>query len=68
MELDDLPDVPAPSTPEGLQPVAVIDLPPPIFNAPPAVLVKDAAFNAAIPIRGPDSPAAYRALLEIWRL
>lgn len=68
MDLEDLPDAPAPSSPEGLPDIAAIDLPPPAFDLPPAVLVEASAFEAAAPIRGPDSPAAWRALLEVWRL
>ncbi len=68
LELEDLPDAPAPVTPEGLPAIVAIDLPAPIFMAPPAVLVEVAAFEASVPIRGPDSPAAWRAILEVWRL
>jgi hypothetical protein len=68
VELEDLPDAPAPSVPEGLPAMAVLDLPAPVFVVPPAVLVEASAFEAAAPIRGPDSPAAWRALLEVWRL
>jgi hypothetical protein len=30
--------------------------------------VEGATFESATPIRGPDSPAAWRARLEVWRL
>lgn len=68
VDLEDLPDAPAPSFPEGLPVIAAIDLPPPVFTVPPAVLVEASVFEAAAPIRGPDSPAAWRAMLEVWRL
>jgi hypothetical protein len=68
LDLEDLPDAPAPSFPQGLPAIAAIDLPAPVFVLPPAVLVEDSGFEAAVPIRGPDSPAAWRARLEVWRL
>jgi hypothetical protein len=68
VDLEDLPNAPAPSVPEGLPAIAAIDLPPPVFVLPPAVLVEDSIFEAAVPILGPDSPAARRAKLEVWRL
>jgi hypothetical protein len=68
VDLEDLPDAPAPSVPEGLPAIATIELPAPVFVLPPVVLVEDACFEAAVPIRGPDSPAAWRARLEVWRL
>ena len=68
VDLEDLPDATAPSFPEGLPAIAAIDLPAPVFVLPPAVLVEDSVFVAAVPIRGPDSPAAWRARLEVWRL
>ena len=68
VDLDDLPDAPAPSVPEGLPTITAIDLPAPVFVLPPVVLVEDSIFEAAVPIRGPDSPAAWRAKLEVWRL
>ena len=68
VDLEELPDAPAPSVPEGLPAIASIELPVPVFVLPPAVLVETSALEAAVPIRGPDSPAAWRALLEVWRL
>jgi hypothetical protein len=68
VDLEDLPDAPAPAAPEGLPVIAAVDLPESLFRAPPAVLVASSSFEAAVPIRGPDSPAAWRALLEVWRL
>ncbi|MCW1923280.1 hypothetical protein OKA05_12010 [Luteolibacter arcticus] len=68
VDLEDLPDAPAPSVPEGLPAVVAIDLPPPVFVLPPVTLVECSIFEAAVPIRGPDSPAAWRALFEVWRL
>ncbi|MCW1886755.1 hypothetical protein OKA04_18595 [Luteolibacter flavescens] len=68
VDLEDLPDATAPSLPEGLPAIAAIDLPPVIFVLPPVVLVEASVYEAAVPIRGPDSPAAWRALLEVWRL
>lgn len=68
VDLEDLPDAPAPSAPEGLPAIAVIDLPAPVFVLPPAVLREASSYEAAVPIRGPDSPAAWRARLEVWRL
>jgi hypothetical protein len=68
VDLEDLPDAPAPSAPEGLPAITVVDLPAAVFTVPPAVLVAGAIAEAAVPIRGPDSPAAWRALWEVWRL
>jgi hypothetical protein len=68
LELEDLPEAPAPVAPVTLPVAVAIDLPPTLFVAPPAVLVETAAFEASVPIRGPDSPAAWRAMLEVWRL
>jgi hypothetical protein len=68
VDLEDLPDAPAPTFPEGLPAIAAIDLPAPVFVLPPVVLVEDSIYETAVPIRGPDSPAAWRARLEVWRL
>ena len=68
VDLEELPDAPPPSFPQGLPAIATIDLPPPVFVLPPAVLVEGAVFDVETPIRGPDSPAAWRARLEVWRL
>ena len=68
VDLEEMPDATAPSLPEGLPAIVAIDLPPPVFVLPPAVLVEASSYEAAIPIRGPDSPSAWRARLEVWRL
>jgi len=68
VDLEDLPDAPPPSFPEGLPAIVAIDLPPTVFDLPPVVLVEDSIFEAAVPIRGPDTPSVRRALLEVWRL
>lgn len=68
VDLEEMPDATAPSVPEGLPAIVAIDLPAPVFVLPPAVLVEDSTYEAAVPIRGPDSPSAWRARLEVWRL
>jgi len=68
VDVDELPHAPLPSFPESLPAIVAIDLPPPVFVLPPAVLVEVSSYEAAVPIRGPDSPSAWRARLEVWRL
>lgn len=68
LELEEMPDAPAPSTPENLPAPPVMDLPVPAFVAPPAIGCAPAVHSPATPVRGPDGPAAQRARLEVWRL
>ena len=68
VELDELPDLPVPQGPDELPSPLVMDLPAPAFIAPLPVLGAGSVHLAATPIRGPDTPAAHRALLGVWRL
>lgn len=68
VELEEMPDVPVPPVPDELPAPPVMDLPEPAFVAPPPVLAAVSVHLAATPIRGPDTPAAHRAVLGVWRL
>ena len=68
VQMDDLPDAPAPQAPDLLPAPLVMDLPEPAFVAPRAIFTACSVHLAATPIRGPDTPAAHRALLGVWRL
>lgn len=68
VELEEMPDVPVPPAPDELPAPTVMDLPDPAFVAPPLVLAAGSVHLAATPIRGPDTPAAHRAWLGVWRL
>lgn len=68
VELEEMPDVPVPSAPDELPAPPVMDLPEAAFVAPPPVLAASSVHLAATPIRGPDTPAAHRAWLGVWRL
>ncbi len=68
VELEELPDVPVPPAPDELPAPPVMDLPEPAFIAPLPVVGVDSVHRAATPIRGPDTPAAHRAWLGVWRL
>lgn len=68
LDLEEMPDAPAPTPPDELVAPPSMDLPPPAFVAPPPVMTGGPVHLAATPIRGPDSPAARRALLGVWRL
>jgi hypothetical protein len=68
VELEELPDSPAPLSPDLLPSPTVMDLPEPAFIAPPPLIAGGSVHLAATPIRGPDTPAAHRAWLGVWRL
>ena len=63
-----LPEAQATAFPAALPAAVAIDLPEPIFIVPPVILVSGPVFSASEPIRGPDTPALRRAMLEVWRL
>ena len=67
-DLEELPDAPAPQLPTGLPPVVITDLPSSICRNPVMKELDLGCFAVSEPIRGPTSPAAYRAVLGIWRL
>lgn len=68
VELEEMPDVPVPPAPDELPAPLVMDLPKVAFVAPPPVITDGLVHLAATPIRGPDTPAAHRAVLGVWRL
>ena len=68
LDIDELPDAVVPGTPDGVPPAIVMDLPEPMFSAPIYLAVFESAYEVSAPIRGPDTPAARRAVLGIWRL
>jgi hypothetical protein len=68
VELEELPDAPVPPAPDDLPVLPAMDLPGPAFAAPRPVAAACSVHRAATPIRGPDTPAARRALLGVWRL
>lgn len=68
VDLDELPDSTAPQLPVELPPVIVTAVPAELSPVQSVTSVSGKNFVASTPIRGPTSPAAYRAVLGIWRL
>lgn len=68
LAIDELPDATPPAIADPLPAAIVMDLPEPLFRIPAPAPATAAVFRAAVPIRGPDSPAARRAVLGVWRL
>jgi hypothetical protein len=68
LDLEELPDSGAPQLPVELPPAAVADVPPGICAIHAVTWTSRECFVVSTPIRGPTSPAAYRAVLGIWRL
>ncbi len=68
MDLEALPDAPTPQPSVELPPIVITNLP--LASIPPPItLDPDCWIDAPLGlIRGPTSPAAYRAVLSIWRL
>ena len=68
-DLEELPDAPAPQLPLELPAAVVTDAPTDLCPAPLLIAwFSRSDFHVLVPIRGPTSPAAYRAVLGIWRL
>lgn len=68
MDLESLPEAPNLQPALELPPVIVIDLPDGVLPAPVRIASGNGLDTRLEPIRGPASPAAYRAVLGIWRL
>ncbi len=67
-DLEELPESPAPQLPVALPAVVIADVPMDLCPAPVMTRMWQACFPVSAPIRGPTSPAAYRAVLGNWRL
>ena len=67
-ELKQLPESPLPVVTIALPDLVPMDLPPVAFMAAPVPVGTEMVYHPSVPIRGPDSPAAHRALLAIWRI
>ncbi len=67
-DLDELPDALAPQMPTELPSAVIVDLPFSIYSSPVLIEANPKGFSVSKPIRGPTSPAAYQAVLGIWRL
>lgn len=68
LDLEELPDARAPQLPRELPPAVVVDAPSMLCPSPVMTVIHRDSFFESKPIRGPTSPAAYRAVLGIWRL
>ncbi len=68
LDLEGLPDASAPQPLIELPALIVTDLPNGVCLPPVVTELSRKAYSASEPIRGLDSPAAYRAVLGIWRL
>lgn len=68
MDLEALPDTSVPQPSVELPPIVITDLQ--LAAIPPPITLDSGRWIDALSgiIRGPTSPAAYRALLSIWRL
>jgi hypothetical protein len=68
MDLESLPDASTPEAAVVLPPVPICLLPEGPAAAPlPDHPVRECMLRS-VPIRGPDSPAARRAVIGVWRL
>jgi hypothetical protein len=68
VDLEKLPDATAPQVPVDLPPAIVTEVPAGLCPIHAMTWVSGENFIVFTPIRGPTSPAAYRAVLGIWRL
>ena len=68
LDLEELPDSGTPQVPVVLPPAIVSDVPVGLCPIHAMTWISVRNFGVSTPIRGPTSPAAYRAVLGIWRL
>ena len=68
MEVKKLPDSPEPSAHLVLTPVFFWIATSEVCLSPPPVLEADGPFLPSAPIRGPDLPREWRALLGVWNI
>ena len=68
VDLEELPDATAPQLPIELPPAIVTEVPTELGPVHAVTWVSGENLVVSTPIRGPTSPAAYRAVLGIWRL
>ena len=67
-ELKQLPDSTLPVLAIELPALMAMDLPPVVFMPSPVLVASETVFRPSVPIRGPDSPSAHRAVLATWRI
>jgi hypothetical protein len=67
-DLEKLPDSGVPQDPVELPAAVITDVPASLCLTPVTAPMCLRHFPVSAPIRGPTSPAAYRAVLGIWRL
>jgi hypothetical protein len=67
-DLEELPESGVPQLPVELPPAIVTDVPADFCPIHVVAWTPRKSFEVFTPIRGPTSPAAYRAVLGIWRL
>ncbi len=68
IDIEDLPDATAPESPTGLPAALLVEMPPELTVTLTPQNSRHRIFSITNPIRGPTSPAAYRAVLGIWRI
>jgi len=68
IDLEELPDSRTPQLPIELPAAVMTDVPQMSRPTPELKRVRRTCFPVSAPIRGPTSPAAYRAVLGNWRL
>jgi hypothetical protein len=68
VDVEDLPESTPPQSSFELPPVVLTDLAELPGLLPSRLEIPTEVFSHSEPIRGPTSPAAYRAVLAIWRL
>ena len=66
VDLEGLPDAQVPQFQHALPALASIDLPAPSLPASREPVTLPGKVPVQAPIRGPTSPAAFRAVLEVW--
>lgn len=67
-EMDTLPDSPVPTNPTDIPPFVAAELASFIIGDFPEVVGLPQAPAFSQPIRGPDTPAAYRSVLGVWSI
>jgi hypothetical protein len=67
-DLEELPESGVPQLPVELPPAIITDVLADLCPNHAVAWTQRKSFDVSTPIRGPTSPAAYRAVLGVWRL
>jgi hypothetical protein len=68
IDLEELPDATVPQSPTELPVALLVEMPPALSVISIPLESHQRSFFLSVPIRGPTSPSAYRAVLGIWSI